>query len=833
MKKLPLRILLSGGGIVLFTVLCIGMTQSLGWFDNRIDSPVKLEGRSASSYFYAGDGTADNPYIITNRRHVYNLAWLQYIGEFNKKDSSGKLVPVYFKVASTDKVSSGTIDCSGLTIPPIGTSQYPFIGVFNGNNSEIKNLIVTDDMDNMTSAPTAIKGNTEYVESNKLKHCSVIGFFGIVGGYSDTMKDLEIYENITDSVGLVDGKIVTSVSDIYLDQVTIRPKTGKALAGILAGYVNGNLSSCGAYRSKLDFNSGTTNLNSKFGKVSDYSLVGSYNKESVSWEDAPGGGDDVGFGGSIDMKTLNRRINYMATNSTINKDYSYLMFNNSYFHLNALNYLNANGYKNFYWNTKWNSPSDNDNLFMYLLENTVLPLNVDKLKMGLDSEVEKTVKKYIGSKQFDLYTNDQYVQCANGKTPEDVAYSNTGFIVGGGSKTDGSDAAFRSRICTIKRIYRSYREGDEKRENFDSFMDDFKMNLQLLTYDSQSNNKNWVRIKDVDNQNVTKDNTNSELRDYDRKTPKELGYKHYENVKSGFIDMLGDGKAMHGIGFSKFLKPELNNLETCSLKDVSIADGKTEGNKISTYTNYQLLEGAINFSLAEPGELTTVVGTYFKESGNPTKEDYNRHSLFSLFNLKRDTSGAITKITEVDKVYSDGNGNYSFDNSDGKKKVTFDSSLFSGKGYLPNNRTAYYFEFGLPKGEYAIGVKTSSYVGSYMMYLDIGANANGETPSKEGSISKLDFTYVKDGSVQKIRSFANGSWSENQEYLFSNVLFSLSETSLDQVFIFIRYAEQADSDLKVVYWNSALQGGLSIQTLGDGKSSLSASSLEPMFSQTI
>ena len=176
MKRLALRMMLSGGGIVLFTVLCIGMTQSLGWFDNRIDSPVKLEGHSASSYFYAGDGTSENPYIITNRRHIYNLAWLQYIGEFNKKDSSGKLIPVYFKAASTDKESSGTIDCSGLTIPPIGTSQYPFIGVFNGNNSEIKNLIVTDDMDNMTSAPTAIKGNKEYVENNKLKHESNIKF---------------------------------------------------------------------------------------------------------------------------------------------------------------------------------------------------------------------------------------------------------------------------------------------------------------------------------------------------------------------------------------------------------------------------------------------------------------------------------------------------------------------------------------------------------------------------------------------------------------------------------------------------------------------------------
>ena len=642
-----------------------------------------------------------------------------------------------------------------------------------------------------------------------------------------------------DSVGLVDGKIVTSVSDIYLDQVTIRPKTDNVLAGILAGYVNGNLSSCGAYRSKLDFNSGTTNLNSKFGKVSDYSLVGSYNKESVSWEDAPGGGDDVGFGGSIDMKTLNRRINYMATNSKNSIDGYDLLINGldnviGYQSLNALNLNNNDGRKNFYWNTKWDSPSGTDDRYMYLLDGTILPLNVDRQVMGLDSDEEKMVEKKIGNNTFNLYTNNQYELYAKNLHSEVVASTNTGYIVGGGKETS---PAFRSRICSIKQIYHSYRKGRETRTSFDnSFMADFKKNLQLLTYDFQPSDKKWVRIKDTD------ENIDNDLGGYEQKQSIELGYNHYENVKSGFIDMLGDGKAIHGIGFSKFLDPDSSKMTICSLNGVSIADGKTEGNKLSIYTNYQLLEGAINFSLAEPGELTTVVGTYYY-GGSPAS-NFNSHSLFSLYELERNATGTITKIAEVDKVYSDGNGKYSIQylneqkpNTNEQEKETFDSSLFSGgknnkEAYLPVNNAAYYFEFGLPKGEYAIGVKTSSYVGSYMMYLDIGANANGEIPSKEGAISKLDFTYAKDGSVQKIRSYVNGSWSENQGYLFSKVLFSLSGTSVNQVFIFIRYAEQADVDLKVVYWNSD-SDGLSIQAIGDGKSSVSASSLENLFSQMI
>ena len=55
--------------------------------------------------------------------------------------------------------------------------------------------------------------------------------------------------------------------------------------------------------------------------LSNYSLLGDYNDAVITWNEKPssGGssGDDAAWGGSIDMRTLNRRLSYMYANGTI------------------------------------------------------------------------------------------------------------------------------------------------------------------------------------------------------------------------------------------------------------------------------------------------------------------------------------------------------------------------------------------------------------------------------------------------------------------------------------------------------------------------------------
>src|SRR5574344_2343957 len=49
------------------------------------------KGYTASAYFAGGDGSESAPYLIRDPIHLYNLAWLQYLGYFNQSDSSGNL----------------------------------------------------------------------------------------------------------------------------------------------------------------------------------------------------------------------------------------------------------------------------------------------------------------------------------------------------------------------------------------------------------------------------------------------------------------------------------------------------------------------------------------------------------------------------------------------------------------------------------------------------------------------------------------------------------------------------------------------------------------------
>jgi len=90
-----------------------------------------------NSHFAGGDGlTPGTAYKITMPEHFYNLAYLQNSGYFNKEN-----VTFYFEIP----LPITEIDFTNSyfqTIPPIGTYTYPFVSIFNGNNSVLKSYIV-------------------------------------------------------------------------------------------------------------------------------------------------------------------------------------------------------------------------------------------------------------------------------------------------------------------------------------------------------------------------------------------------------------------------------------------------------------------------------------------------------------------------------------------------------------------------------------------------------------------------------------------------------------------------------------------------------------------
>lgn len=99
-------------------------------------------GESKKAYFADGDGSINDPFIISKAEYLFNLSYLQNAGQFT--------TPYYFKVADLSG-NPVTIDFSLETIElyrsiyPIGDETNSFIGNFDGNYSTFSNLSVEGD----------------------------------------------------------------------------------------------------------------------------------------------------------------------------------------------------------------------------------------------------------------------------------------------------------------------------------------------------------------------------------------------------------------------------------------------------------------------------------------------------------------------------------------------------------------------------------------------------------------------------------------------------------------------------------------------------------------
>lgn len=143
-------------------------------------------------------GTKENPYVISNVRHLYNLSELQNIGYFDKQfisknyDENGDLVEnptniPYFLVCKPDYTPVLIDGSSFKEITSIGSDSYPFIGSVKGVHIETKDengeainqsQIVT--VGNNTSATSVIhnvkvKSNPANVDSGLFGYVSFLG----------------------------------------------------------------------------------------------------------------------------------------------------------------------------------------------------------------------------------------------------------------------------------------------------------------------------------------------------------------------------------------------------------------------------------------------------------------------------------------------------------------------------------------------------------------------------------------------------------------------------------------------------------------------------------
>ena len=233
-----------------------------GWLFDGYEDP-EFEANAISSYFELGSGTADDPYIISNAYHFYNMSWLLNLGKLDPEHQHFELKAGIGEIDIAGQLD-GTMGRSG-AIPPIGTSSQPFTGSFNGNGVVIKNLWVSTDPTDWYEQPG------QYDDFNI---GTDVGLFGNVG-YG------------------------ANISNFYLENIEVTNTISGESAenpvnlGIIVGYADGDISNIGVKNAKLSFNDQEVkNISSRFSLVGDISNLTYWEGlPSMKNEDGTGGGD--------------------------------------------------------------------------------------------------------------------------------------------------------------------------------------------------------------------------------------------------------------------------------------------------------------------------------------------------------------------------------------------------------------------------------------------------------------------------------------------------------------------------------------------------------------
>lgn len=740
--------------VLIATLLVLVLSVSaVAWFLEYEEIAPDVGGSVMTGYFYAGDGSIEHPYQLKSAKHVYNLAWLQYMGYLNQiNPETNKIDQLYFELI-------GDIDMEGIVLPPIGTSQNPFVGHFDGNRYCISNLTISNYLSGENNELKIVQrplGVTEIQDGS----LSIVGFFGVVGAYDE---DDEIADLIADDTGIEDiTQKVNAVHDLFLENLTVRTETTKSLIGLVAGYANGSIMNVGvAGDSAIQLGTRTQPLNAdEAGDViyaaSFYSLIGQYNATNIVWKDAPTGGTSDGEGGSGGEESSPG----IGWGSTINiyeirKRVTYITGAAGWTTVNGINYkydVNGFGYHGQFSSTptSWTVSYTNRGSIPALLSGTVMPLSIDQ---SIFETAEQSGTNNVPTLKY-------YAENVS-TNKEAVLSTNSGYFVGGGSKYEeayikiisdyslGYDDRSSNTSTSLNGwgVFKSFREKSEKQSDFPT-NDGKNIVMHMLTIDP---NGNTYVIQDEYNTTSTGANASGthfsanassysfaaynsatlDLKNYIKKDP-TTGQDNGTGVRSLFLKGNSGAKLIHGIAFSKNIGTTLSTTRA----DVTLYDSKTSGTN-TVKQNYELIEGAINFSLAFEGITTTVVGTYRREADftagvhHPTEQ-----SLYTVFMVERDASYNITKTTVIETVHerlspAKGEDRYVYNlgenYSDPGYKLVYNRSKMST---LTEGYALYYFEIPLNAGDYAIGMTTDS-LSACLLYLDIGANGD-KAPSDDG-----------------------------------------------------------------------------------------------------
>lgn len=589
---------------------------------------------------------------------------------------------------------------SGWTLPPIGTTENPFLGHLDGNDTthsigqtakaKISNLTISNSFEKYNGRHPSSQTLSTFVSPE------ITGLFGVVGNKTSTVEP--------------------SVKNLYLNKISIDSATNNALSGVVAGYVNGALSNILINDSSLNLKDGTNKLTG-YDSISKYTSVGycepnyrtTYVKNNTTMYEpkyvgnasfnptSGSGGEEQGWGGSIDFSSLSRRITNMINNlqRIPESDARYPIYRETIIENGETRLkFNASIYSSFS-KYDWQYVSeDNKNKLMYAALNpgTYLPLNIDLNPTGYNS------------------LEDHYKT----NTAEEVLSTNTGYIISGTGENGNATPRVTLNV-TNKAIKYSMGSQDRGVTLKDETIFD-KSNFSFFYCDTLEDVPSTKRIVDSDykssnfssytseSQQVTLDDIGVQKEEYDSiKTQFCEGLRQatpQKNWESGFINL-------NGLQFYKFnYAPTLVDCKKITLNN-------------KTYDSYKFYNSGINFSLSSPGRVKMIVGAY-------TSDD--TQSFPKIFEITENNQlNIVNSVYETNKgviTYNSGNQN------DLKINLSKLYSEISSDRYCLNRNHAYYVEIPLNKGNYYFSAYGQENRCPYILYLDIGANAGGTAGRK-------------------------------------------------------------------------------------------------------
>ncbi len=691
-----------------------------GWF---IKSESNNFGATASvhkSYYESGDGLSPSTaFEIARPMQFYYFSWLQNLGYYNaavgdqSAINAGRLPsPVYFRI-------SQDLDMTGFTLPSVGTTENPFVGVLDGGGHAIRNLTVsnTENFNLITNPP---------VGASNVVGFQIVGVFGVVGKIKNTQVTFDAS--------------AAAVKNLVLSDVTVKtqdPLNDVSLIGVAAGYVNGELSNVTVAGGAISVGANILPLSAYTSAYSDFSLIG-YCEENcksqinlnftevyapyvdsayVPGSMAQGAGDN--WGGSIDMKSLNLRLfDLLNSGNTVYSSGQYFGYYADEYQ--TISVGRGNNVQTYYTGNPtttrifYNLLGEGTHTYRnqnFNMPGTCVPLLVDENFRTLDV--------------------------------------NTGYIVSGTESLSGVNGTIRSSSYETRFISNSLDDVNKTREQVYSgtgttFPSYDKTKTEIITNAGANySSGNFLLIKDElegfnGNHTPTSASAVYGINKSDATTPTALGLTKYNPSRLSLDSLLYGENFIHGIHFV--------GSSISANNKVTMSNALING---VSYNNYELPTSSINFRVKEEGFINCFAGSYYSRTNSSWAD-----SFFSLHEVVRN-GNSIVSIREIKFIYE----NLDYDpNMPGSNKYVYrfdNQAIPTNAGNLvfdmrflteqpPVDNALYYFEIPVNSGEYALGTVSGKSGGGYLMYLDISASAlqyDGEKTVETKTTVKYKYEY--------------------------------------------------------------------------------------------